>query len=180
MSAARGESVLEVLSPQPSEGRLEAGRIIDAWSPAEHLSRFAIAEALVRTQHVHGLSRQQRLRVQTRGPAQESVAVLERETDGVRHPIRQTPSHLRAAEAVGQAIGELLPGDVEAVADVEALAGRGFVAAREDRGLDEIVPVAQTGDCATAVDQEHVAVSHRARDLADDVRRTGAVDSRRT
>src|ERR1039458_10350757 len=109
MSAAHGESVLEVLSPQPSEGRLEAGRIIDAWSlldarsPAEHLSRFAIAEALVRTQHVHGLSRQQRLRVQTRGPAQESVAVLERETDGVRHPIRQTPSHLRAAEAVGQA-----------------------------------------------------------------------------
>ena len=57
-----GELALEVLTLQPSEGRFEAGRVVDAWFPAEQLSRLASAEILVLTQHVHGLPREQRRR----------------------------------------------------------------------------------------------------------------------
>jgi hypothetical protein len=56
--SSSGLGGLERLSPQPSEGRVEAGRIIDALFPAEHLSYFAIAEILALTQHLRGLTRE--------------------------------------------------------------------------------------------------------------------------
>src|SRR3954451_11267773 len=61
----------EVLILQPGDGRLEAGRIVDACLPAEQLSRFAIAEILVFAQYVHGLSREQRRCRETRRLVQE-------------------------------------------------------------------------------------------------------------
>src|SRR5271165_634140 len=139
---------LEVLGSQPSEGRLEAGRIVDARFPAEHLSCFVIAEILILTQHLHGLTREQGRRVETDGLAQPSVAVLEREAEAVRQPIWQTPPDPRAAEALCQAVGELPPSDAEAVADIEGVAACGFVAEREDRGIHQVVDVAEAGDRA--------------------------------
>ena len=56
LAVAEGELAFEVLSPQPRDGSLETGRIVDAWFPAEHLSRFAVAEILVFAKHVYGLS----------------------------------------------------------------------------------------------------------------------------
>src|SRR5436190_12341755 len=92
------------------------GRIVDAWLPADQLSRFAIAEILVFAQYVHGLSREQRRCRETRGLAQEAVAMLERKSKPDRQPVRHAPSDLGAAEALGQATSELLPCDVDAVA----------------------------------------------------------------
>jgi hypothetical protein len=50
--------VLEVVGPQPGQGRLEAGWIVDTRFPAEDLSCFAIAEVLVLAQHLDGLARE--------------------------------------------------------------------------------------------------------------------------
>src|SRR3979490_3225081 len=61
--SSSGLGGLEGLSPQPSEGRLEAGRIVDARFPAEHLSYSAIAEILVVAEHLRGLTGHQRGRV---------------------------------------------------------------------------------------------------------------------
>jgi len=82
----------EVFSLQPDERRVEAGRVLDAWLPAEQLSRFVGAEVLVSAQHLHGLSREQGRCRQARGLAQHAVAVLEREPKAVRQPIRQDPT----------------------------------------------------------------------------------------
>src|SRR4051794_11544468 len=167
--AACERLVAEVLSVQPGNGRLEAGRIVDAWLPAEQLSRFAIAEILVLAKHVHGLSREQRPCRETGGPVQEAVAVLDGKSKPVREPVRHAPSDLPAAEALGQAARELLPADVEAIADVERVAGRGLVSERKHDGIHHIVDVAQPGDRATAVDEDHRAPADRPRDLANDL-----------
>jgi len=40
------------------------------------------------------------------------------------------------------------------------------MAEREHRGVHQVVDVAQAGDGATAIDEEHVAAAHRTRDLS--------------
>ncbi len=59
------------------------------------------------------------------------------------------------------------------------MAGRGLVAEREHRGIHEVLDIAETGDGATSVDQQHVAGADRACDLADDIDRAGPVYGRR-
>src|ERR1019366_3808995 len=170
----------EVLRSQPSECRLDAARIVHTRLPAEHLLQLAIVEVLVLPQHLHGLAREQGRQAQAGGPARQPVAMLEREPDAVGQPVGQAPADLPAAETLGQVIRELPPGDGQAVADVEGLTARGFVAKREHGSVHEVLDVAETGDRATAVDEEHVAPLDRTRDLADHIRRAGPVDGRRT
>src|SRR5205814_1406047 len=55
---------------------------------------------------------------------------------------------------------------------------RRLVAQCEQRGVDEVVDVAQPGDRAAAVDQEHPPAANGPRDLADHVGRARPVDRR--
>ena len=86
---------------------------------------------------------------------------------------------MELCKAIRQAVGELSPGDLHAIAHVERLTGRGVVTQREQRRIDQVLDVAEAGDRPTSSDEDHVSASDRARDLADDVPGAGSVDGRR-
>src|SRR5581483_7428783 len=111
---ARGRgSLVQVLVPKPGHRGLEAGGIVHTGAPSQQLAGLAIAEALVLTQHLYRLAREQRWGGQARRGAQEPVAVLQREPDSVSDGVGQAPPGIGTAKSSGQTAGELLPGDIE-------------------------------------------------------------------
>jgi len=99
-------TVLEVLRAQPVDRCLQAGRVVDAWAPAEHLPRAAAAEVLVLGEHVDGLAREQRRRVHPDRAAEQAVAVLERESRG-RAPASRGTLHRTFAQPRPSAIASV-------------------------------------------------------------------------
>src|SRR5215471_6762156 len=142
------------LGPQPGDRRREAGRVVHAGRPAEEFLRLAGTEVLVRAEHVHRLPREQGRGLEPCDLAQQPVAGLEGEPDGVCHAVGRAEPDRGIPEAQGQAVGELLPRDAHAVADVEGMTGGAVVAQGQERGIDEVVDVTYTRDGASAVDEE--------------------------
>ena len=106
--------------------------------------------------------------------------MFEREPDRLRHAVGQAPPRRRAAQATGQAIGEIPPGHGEAVGDVEGLSPGD--ARREPRAALHRQRCRRSRGPAIArppLIRSMWPPDQRPRDLADDLLRTGTVDRRR-